>query len=294
MENPSPLRYPGGKFKLSKLVELVIGKAGDKCTTYIEPFAGGAAIAIDLLLRNVVTNIVINDLDRNIYSFWKACVEDSDNFIDRIYYTPVNLDVWKKQREIYRAGGKYSLDLAFATFFLNRTNHSGILSSGPIGGMAQEKWKLDVRYSKDILIRKVKSIGARRRSIKVYNRDVFSLIRNQVSAYGENALIYFDPPYYIRGSELYKNFFTEEVHGRLSNSIDKDVTSPWIVSYDDVPEICKLYELFPVKHFHLGYSLANNGKGKEVMFFKDERLMPSDDEIKSLKLGYVFDLETLA
>ncbi len=290
MENPSPLRYPGGKFKLSRLVEFIIKKAGNKCTTYIEPFAGGAAIAIDLLLRNVVTNIVINDLDRNIYSFWKACVEDTDNFIDRIYSTQVNLDVWKKQREIYRGGGdKYSLDLAFATFFLNRTNHSGILSSGPIGGMTQTKWKLGVRYSKDLLIRKIRSIGERRRDIKVYNRDVFSLIRNQINVYGESALIYFDPPYYVRGSELYKNFFTEKMHGKLSNSIDKNVTSPWIVSYDDVPEICRLYESFPAKHFHLGYSLANNGKGKEVMFFKEEQLMPSDDEIKSLKLGYVFD-----
>ena len=289
MENPSPLRYPGGKFKLSKLVELVIGKAGDKCTTYIEPFAGGAAIAIDLLLRNVVTNIVINDLDRNIYSFWKACVEDADNFIDRIYSTPVNLDVWKKQREIYRAGGKYSLDLAFATFFLNRTNHSGILSSGPIGGMAQEKWKLDVRYSKDTLIRKVKAIGERRRNIKVYNRDVFSLIKNQLSAYSENALIYFDPPYYIRGSELYKNFFTKKVHSRLSNSIGKDVSSPWIVSYDDVPEICKLYESFPAKHFSLSYSLANNGKGREVMFFKSDSLVPTKEEIASLGMSRIFD-----
>ena len=292
MENPSPLRYPGGKFKLSRLVELIIGKAGDNCVTYIEPFAGGAAIAIDLLLRNVVTNIVINDLDRNIYSFWKACVEDAENFIDRIYSTPVTLDVWKKQREIYRAGGKYSLDLAFATFFLNRTNHSGILSSGPIGGMKQEKWKLDVRYSKDVLIRKVRAIASRRRDIKVYNRDVFSLMRNQLNIYGEDALIYFDPPYYVRGSELYKNFFTEKVHGQLSQCIDREVASPWIVSYDDVPEICKLYESFPAKHFHLGYSLANNGKGKEVMFFKSGQLRPSDDEIKSLKLGYVFDSET--
>ena len=106
MGNPSPLRYPGGKYKISKLIELLVNKSGDNCSVYVEPFAGGAGIAIDLLLRDVVSEIVINDSDPAIYSFWKAVVQENDAFIDMLHSTPVTLDEWKKQREIYPTGKK--------------------------------------------------------------------------------------------------------------------------------------------------------------------------------------------
>lgn len=288
MGNPSPLRYPGGKYKISKLIELLVNKSGDSCSVYVEPFAGGAGIAIDLLLRDVVSEIVINDSDPAIYSFWKAVVQENDAFIDMLHSTPVTLDEWKRQREIYLAGEKYSLEYGFSTFFLNRTNHSGILASGPIGGMEQGAWKLDVRYPKDDLSKKIEAIGRKRRQIHVFNRDVEGFISKQLKQFEENAFVYFDPPYYRKGKDLYQNFFDEKKHQALCAKIKSDVKCPWIVSYDDVPQICKIYKGLPRRKFTLNYSLANNGNGKEVMFFGHRDLIPTMAEVRRIGMDRLF------
>ena len=288
--NPSPLRYPGGKYKISRLIELLINKAGDECSTYIEPFAGGAGVALDLLNRDVVSEIVINDSDKAIASFWKAAINESDAFIDKIYSTPVTIDEWRRQREIYFSSKRYSLEYGFATFFLNRTNHSGILTSGPIGGQKQEDWKLDVRYNKDDLIEKIEFLRQNRKRIHVFNRDVICLIANQIKRYEKRAFIYFDPPYYQRGSVLYQNFFTDKSHKRLCATIRESVKSPWVVSYDDVPEIQKIYKGFPSRSFSLGYSLANNGSGREVMFYSDG-LKPTMKELRNIGMESMFAVD---
>lgn len=285
--NPSPLRYPGGKYKISKLIELLINKSGDACSIYIEPFAGGAGVALDLLNRDVVSEIVINDSDRAIASFWKAVINESDAFIDKIYSTPVTIEEWRRQREIYFSSRRYSLEYGFATFFLNRTNHSGILTSGPIGGQKQDVWKLDVRYNKNDLIEKIEFLKRNKKRIHVFNRDVISLIANQLKRYERRAFVYFDPPYYQQGSVLYQNFFTEKLHKRLCKTICESVNCPWVVSYDDVPEIQEIYAGIPSRTFSLSYSLANNGNGREVMFFSDG-LRPTINELRNIGIEKMF------
>ena len=244
--NPSPLRYPGGKYKISRLIELLINKAGDECSTYIEPFAGGAGVALDLLNRDVVSEIVINDSDKAIASFWKAAINESDAFIDKIYSTPVTIDEWRRQREIYFSSKRYSLEYGFATFFLQN-----------------------------------------KKRIHIFNRDVSFLITNQIKKYASRAFVYFDPPYYKRGSELYQNFFTDKLHKRLYKSICESVESPWVVSYDDVPEIRRIYKGTPLRSFSLNYSLANNGSGREIMFFS-EGLKPTRKELRSIGMEEMF------
>lgn len=286
--NPSPLRYPGGKYKISKLIELLIDKSGDNCSIYIEPFAGGAGVALDLLFRNVVSEVVINDSDRAIASFWKAAVNESDALEDKIYSTPVTIKEWRRQREIYFSSRGYSLEYGFAAFYLNRTNHSGILTSGPIGGQEQKEWTLDVRYNKEDLIEKIEQIKRHRQRIHVYNRDVKCLVNNQLKRFEDRAFIYFDPPYYRKGRVLYQNFFTDSLHKELNRIIRNEVKSPWIVSYDDVPEIEKIYRGFPSRRFSLSYSLANNGYGNEIMFFHSPELLPTQAEIKAIGMERQF------
>lgn len=292
MDNPSPLRYPGGKHKICKLVELLVDKAGDNCATYIEPFAGRAGIAIDLLLRGIVSEIVINDSDSAIYSFWRSVVQENDSFLDKLYNTPVTIEEWQKQKEIYLAARRYSLEYGFSTFYLNRTNHSGILSSGPIGGAAQKDWKLDARYNKDDLARKIQIIGQLRTRISVFNRDVLSFIPNQLKKYGKDAFVYFDPPYYCKGKELYQNYFDDKKHKALFAKIKAEVKCPWIVSYDDVPQIREIYQEFPMRSFSLNYSLANNGSGREIMFFGRKALVPTQSEIQKIGMSENFDDNT--
>ena len=288
-KNPSPLRYPGGKYKISKLIGLLIKKLGHECDTYVEPFAGGAGVALDLLLNGIVERIVINDSDRAIYSIWRAMTESNEEFLDKLTSIPVTIDEWQRQREIYFNSKKYSLEYGFAAFFLNRTNHSGILASGPIGGQKQEDWKLDVRFNKEDLTNKIMAIGELKKQIKVVGRDVKSFIGNQLKRIGDNAFVYFDPPYYRKGKVLYKNVFTDKLHRELHDAIINNVTAPWVVSYDDVPEIRFIYTGLPVKSFSLSYSLANNGKGREVMFFKSDSLVPTKEEISSLGMSRIFD-----
>ena len=136
MPNPSPLRYPGGKHRLAGFIQLAIQNLNMPDCTYVEPFAGGAGVALSLLLDGTVNRIVINDYDKAIYSFWRAVRQEPTSLIDLIQNTPVTIDEWHRQKEIYLTSTAYSLDLAFATLFLNRTNRSGILNAGPIGGYA--------------------------------------------------------------------------------------------------------------------------------------------------------------
>lgn len=286
--NPSPLRYPGGKYKISKLISLLIDKANVPCRTYVEPFAGGAGVALDLLFSQKVERIVINDSDRAIYSIWRALTTENAAFLDKMMRTEVTLKEWARQREIYFGPRKYSLDYAFAAFFLNRTNHSGILSAGPIGGQEQGEWKLDVRFVKDKLAAQIARIGEHSKDIKVYNRDVFAFIHTYLPKVGRDAFVYFDPPYYKKGRKLYKNFFTPELHGDLYEKIVADVRQDWIVSYDDVSEIRKIYRAYPSRSFSLDYSLANNGQGREIMYYKTRNLRPTKRELESIGMLQMF------
>jgi DNA adenine methylase len=281
----SPLRYPGGKSKLAPLLSLFISKANIKDCTYIEPFAGGAGAALALLMDGTATEVVINDYDTSIYSFWYAVQNEPFKLIELIRETSITIDEWRNQQKIYQNRGKikqYSLELAFATLFLNRANRSGIITGGPIGGYEQNgKWKLDARFNKDVIIERIRDISSRKNSIKVYNEDIISLMDKYLPDYtnNNNTFIYFDPPYYNKGQKLYKNSFSHEDHVRISKRILERVNCPWVLTYDDVPAIKRLYETQDMRCFDLTYSAANKGKASEIIICSDSNLYPTAKEM---------------
>ena len=284
MANPSPLRYPGGKNRLSSFIALSIANAGIHDCTYVEPFAGGAGVALALLLDGSVSRIVINDYDKAIYSFWRAVKESPNDLIKRIDRTPVTIDEWHKQRKIYSDAKTYSTDLAFATLFLNRTNRSGILSAGPIGGYKQDgDWLLDVRFDKEAIISKISAISTRKDSISVYNKDIISLLKNYAQKQN-NIFLYFDPPYYNKGQKLYKNFLTPADHEKIRDVIIREIDAPWIMTYDDVNEIHELYHTYEIKTFDLTYSVANKGTASEIMIFSDKSFCPTANQLLENKV----------
>ena len=286
MPNPSPLRYPGGKNRLAPFIGLAIQNLNINHCTYVEPFAGGAGVALSLLLNGIVDNIVINDYDKAIYSFWRAIKQDHNALIEKIIETPITIDEWYRQRNIYSTATSYSVDLAFATLFLNRTNRSGILNAGPIGGYSQSgEWKLDVRYDKDTLISKIQLIAECRQHITVYNKDIISLLRNYTASFDDNVFYYFDPPYYNKGQKLYKNFFTHQDHQRIHDLITTEITAPWIITYDDIKEIAELYCEFDLRHFDLTYSAANKGTASELMIFSDIQCCPTSEQLAQNKIS---------
>lgn len=283
----SPLRYPGGKGKLAPFMGLMINKMNIKNGTYIEPFAGGAGVALMLLMEGYVDDIVINDYDKAIYSVWRAIISEPENLVDRILDTPINIDEWKKQKEIYvEQNKKYSLDLAFATFFLNRTNRSGILKGGPIGGFEQTgNYGIDARYNAEKLVKRIRAVAKYKKHIKVYNKEIVSFIESVLPNYGQNSMTYFDPPYFNKGPELYKNFFDKEDHAKIAQLILNGVPGNWIITYDDTPEIIELYKQQCIRRYDLNYSAANTGKSSEVIVFNDNKFCPTNQELLNQKIN---------
>lgn len=285
MSNPSPLRYPGGKNRLAGFISLAIQNLNLPNCTYVEPFAGGAGVALSLLLSGTVDNIIINDYDKAIYSFWRAIKHEPNALIKRIEETPITIEEWYRQKNIYSSATSYSLDLAFATLFLNRTNRSGILNAGPIGGYSQSgEWKLDVRFDKETLIAKIAVIAEHKQRITVYNKDIISLLRNYAPEFGRNVFFYFDPPYYNKGQKLYKNFFSHKDHQRIHDVIAQEIAAPWIITYDDVGEIARLYADFAIRKFDLTYSAANKGIASELMIFSDIHSCPTQKQLAKNKI----------
>lgn len=282
----SPLRYPGGKGKLAPFMVLLIDKLDLRGGTYIEPFAGGAGIALNLLFNEVVNQVVINDYDKSIYSFWKAVLTENDRFVDTMMNTEVTLDEWNKQKSIYLSRNRrYSFELGFATFFLNRTNRSGIINGGIIGGLEQAgKWKIDARFNKEDLANRILKIGSRKKDIKLYYSDVIHFIDNYLPKYEDNALVYFDPPYFNKGKQLYKNFFEYKHHRIIEQYIANNVNCNWVITYDDTPEIADLYDGYTTKRFDLNYSAAKSRVASELMIFQNEDMCPSLEELNERKI----------
>jgi DNA adenine methylase len=270
----SPLRYPGGKVKVLDYIIQVIGKNNAIGSEYVEPYAGGAAVALGLLIGGHVSRIHINDLDNGIYHFWHSIINDTDRFIKKIEDTPVDVTEWLKQKAIYKNIDNHSqLESGFATFYLNRCNRSGILTAGCIGGKEQlGDYRIDARFNKVELIKRISLIASYRDRISLYNEDTLSLLKANREKFNK-MILYLDPPYYVKGASLYKNFYSHEDHLNISEFL-RSVDGIWIVSYDDVPDIVNIYRDFKKRKFSLSYSAGSKKRGKEIMFFSDNLIIP--------------------
>jgi DNA adenine methylase len=264
----SPLRYPGGKTILFPFLEQKILESGLRDVTYVEPFAGGAGAAIALLVSEVVDQIVINDLDLSVYSFWRSAIFHSERFIEAIRETPVTVKEWRKQKELYEHKQTPRFKKGFATFYLNRTNVSGILNGGPIGGLDQSgRWKVDARYNRNNLIHRIRELAEYRSRITVTNEDGVDLVGRYLSR--ENTFVYLDPPYYDKAADLYLNFYGQRDHARLAKKLNARPNTPWLLTYDDHPEILQLYPNRRVLNFSLTYNAYERRVGHELMILSD-------------------------
>lgn len=284
MKNASPLRYPGGKSRITDFICKLLKDNNIISGNYIEPFAGGCGIALNLLLNGTVSNIYINDKDRSIFAFWHSILNYPDKFIDKIKNTEITINEWIKQKEIQNNKETYDLfDLGFSTFFLNRTNRSGIIKGGVIGGIEQKgKWTLDVRFNKEKLIDKISKIAQYKDKIHLYNMDAvdfISLITPKLSI--DNSLFYLDPPYYVKGGQLYMNYFKHEDHIRIFNEVKK-LKHYWLVSYDNQTEIKEIYKGIKNITYLLRYTAGTKHNGSEIMFASDSLIF--DENIQPLKI----------
>ena len=264
----SPLRYPGGKNSIFPFVSSLIAENDMLGCKYIEPYAGGAGLALRLLYEEFAESIVINDLDPLVYAFWSTCVKNPDKLIEWIEETPVTVATWQQCKEIVRnRDGATAFDLAISFFFLNRTNVSGVLSGGIIGGVNQTgNYKIDARFNKGALIQKIEKIGRFSSRIEVSQLDGIKLVQ-KYTRHRSNTFLYLDPPYYEKGSNLYLNAYKDADHIRLSEYVSK-LSTPWLLSYDNHAFIINLYQTYQKRAYKLQHSTSNK-IGDEVLIFPE-------------------------
>ncbi len=275
----SPLRYPGGKSSFSRLLAEFIELNNLQDGVYVEPYAGGAGAGLNLLFSERVNNIIINDADRFIYLFWKSILFDTERFIKLINDTLISIDEWQRRKEIIKSAQSHSeLEIAFSTFYLNRCNRSGILNAGPIGGKSQTgTWRLDARFNKESLIKKIKKIALYSSRISIYNLDAIEFMEQYILPLTETnnrLLAYLDPPYYSKGDRLYLNYYTADDHIKLAEFINRQCDFKWIVSYNDVPQIRQLYSDRATNVFYPYYSAYRARVGSEVVIYCPNSVLP--------------------
>lgn len=264
----SPLRYPGGKSKIYEKVRKLIVANGYESRTYVEPFAGGFSIGIGLLCEGVVKAAILNDYDSHIYHFWYSVLNDTDNLLRLISDKPITIEERERQKLNYRNANADTLSDGFATLFLNRVNFSGVMKGGPIGGLAQTgTYKVDCRFNKADISSKIETIAKLKGKIKLYNKDAGYLIKMNLMKMKVPMFLNIDPPYVIKGSRLYTNFFTEGDHLNLQRVIAKhlDAEFPWIITYDDCPLVRGLYRHFHMEEYGITHNVRGSVQGKEIV-----------------------------
>ena len=276
MRYVSPLRYPGGKSQLTNFMKSIFALNNLNGGHYVELYAGGASLGLHLLFGGHADHIHINDLNSSVFAFWNSVINDTENLCRRIRDTPVDMDHWRLQRAVQENPTQFStLELGFSTFFLNRTNRSGIIMGGVIGGKEQNgDWLLDVRYNKTKLIERIEKIAENKDHITLHNRDALELLQELSTKLPEKSLIYLDPPYYSKGRRLYTNNYHHDDHATVAAAI-KQINRRWIVSYDNVARIRKLYEGFDKIAYRLSYSANDHYLGSEVIFFCPGLIIPA-------------------
>lgn len=266
----SPLRYPGGKSKISNFIIKKIQEVDTQINRYVEPYAGGAGAALRLLFEDYVDEILINDADPRMYCFWHSIINHNEQFWQRISDIEISVSEWRKQRAVYEKRDLRSkFDLGFATFYLNRSSRSGIIhNAGPIGGFDQKgNYKIDARFNRDTLMRRVQRIGAYSDHIDISCIDGLDLLKklNRSRSSAKNTFVYLDPPYYKKGASLYLNCFTHDQHKALSQYLARRLNFNWILTYDNVSEIRDLYSDFPQLPFSLHYTTSKYRIGQELL-----------------------------
>ncbi|MFF1538745.1 DNA adenine methylase [Microbacterium sp. NPDC058269] len=265
----SPLRYPGGKAVLAGFFAEVLDGLDLESPTYVEPFAGGVGAGVELLLNGRVASLVVNDIDAAVFSFWTMVLERTDEFVERVLETPLNLEEWGKQRELYKMRDERDrLALGFAFFYLNRTNRSGVLNAGVIGGKAQTgKYLIDARFNRSQLADRIRAIGALRDQITVTDEDGKHVITRYAS--DPNAFVYIDPPYVDMGGSLYLNAFDHRDHAELAATVNAAAAGNWVLTYDMSPVVIAEYASRHHWQYELNYSGYRKQKARELIVVSD-------------------------
>jgi DNA adenine methylase len=272
----SPLRYPGGKSRLLDLAALILRLNDLERGHYGEPYAGGCGLALSLLYGGYVADIHINDIDPAIWAFWHSALFETKAFTSLVHTVPVTVNEWHNQRTTYFEQDQNDpVKLGFSAFFLNRTNRSGVIKEGGIiGGLDQTgEYKIDCRFNRDDLCRRIERIAKYKDRIHLTSVDALQFLKKSTRTMPDRSLLFIDPPYFKNGSQLYANYYAPKDHAVLARYIAA-LDRPWIITYDDTPEIRKLYKSRRQFCFDISYSLHEKRIGVELLIASKGIKMP--------------------
>jgi len=280
----TPLRYPGGKQRLWPFIHEILQVNSLVEAEYAEPYAGGAGVAMELLLRDHVSRVHLNDSCPAVYAFWHSILNDTERFCRKISRASLTVKEWKKQREVLRnRAGADRFDLGFAMFYLNRCNRSGILNAGVIGGLDQSgDWKIDARFPRNALITRIEVIASRKASIRIRNWDAERFLVDYIPRLSRNSLVYCDPPYYRKAERLYPDYYSASDHARIAKVIQSKVKVPWVTSYDYCDEIIEHYSKRSMINYQIQYNAAKAYKGSELFIFSDKTKLPTESRLPAV------------
>lgn len=273
----TPLRYPGGKARFAPLISEVISANELTGGHYFEPYAGGAGVALSLLMDGLVEHVHINDADPAIAVFWRVATEKTEQLVAMVASEPITIEAWRHWRNVMLGHVPASeLERGFSTLFMNRTNRSGILKGGVIGGKEQSgTYKIDARFMRDELCTRLERVGKHASGIHVYEEDAHQLLLRCHQFLPSKSLVYLDPPYYVKGAGLYRNFYKHDDHVRIAKLLGSTrFRRPWVVSYDNVEAIKEMYAYAQPHAYGLNYTAQRRYTGSEVMFFSERIRAP--------------------
>lgn len=254
----------------------VIRAQPSRPTSYAEPFAGGAGAALKLLVDEVVKTIHINDLAPGVAAFWRSVFNNSESFAALVRDASVTVEEWYRHREVFNNPDQHDdLTLGFSTFFLNRSNRSGILTARPIGGLDQSgAWKINARFNREELADRILFLGQYRRRVSVTQLDAKEFM-STVEDLGRSLLCYVDPPYIVQGEDLYLDSLTYEDHLALAGYL-ADTSVPWLLTYDTAELVTnELYRGFRAAQFSIAHTAQKQHVGSEYVVFSDQLEVPS-------------------
>lgn len=287
----SPLRYPGSKRRLVGYIRQALELNEFRPALYVEPFIGGASVALQLMQDGWIKSAILADLDPWIASFWQTVFFDTDWLIEQVLTIQVTLGKWYKLKH---SKPKTRREQALTCFFLNRTSFSGILEAkaGPLGGKRQDSpYPIDCRFPRDRLVKRIKQAVAHKDKIYgVWNcswGECMTRIRREQHLGhlpSDELFLYLDPPFF-EAERLYRYEFVSSDHTALRDHL-LTLEDKWILSYDSAQQVEALYGKAIQKRTNgtqkhdveLYYSAANSSKrtkGQEVIISNLEKL-PTD------------------
>lgn len=257
----SPLRYPGGKSRaLKKILPLIPANIAE----FREPFVGGGSVffAIRGIFQNRIKSYWINDLNYDLYCFWKQARDNVSPLVEtlRDMHTSTTdgralFESLAKSKDLLCQDQDMlsEFDRAVRFFVLNRITFSGVVDSGGYSQAAYEK-----RFTSSS-INRVEMISPYLSGIEITNEDYINALFQD----GNDVFIFLDPPYWkakesrlygIRGT-LHTSFNHEQFAKNMKNCPHK-----WLITYDDSPVIRDLFAFADIREWTLQYGMNNYRK----------------------------------